>query len=59
MAPPRTPAELWVSTGATVLNGTLTGSLTINPSATFQNANNGYAVAAARRCPMPAPSLGR
>lgn len=36
----------FVTQGATVLNGTLTGSLTISAKATFQNAGGGYAVAA-------------
>lgn len=47
-----------VSQGTAVLNGTLTGSLTIASSATFQNANNGYAVAAGQTLSNAGTFLG-
>ncbi len=47
-----------VSRGASVLNGTLTGSLTIAPAGTFQNASNGYAVAAGQTLANAGTFLG-
>lgn len=48
----------FVSQGATVLNGTLTGSLSIASGATFQNASNGYAVAAGQTLSNSGTFLG-